>query len=143
MKIWNFDSGASCRQMLPTRMLITAKVPVVPHPASKSQKFATCPWKRSRGPAQEHVPALLNVSPHWSLASTTLYQQSSLSCHRHFPRSYTSLLTLSHWTPTPSASSAEPAPETRLLHLTCHQTTPNTPVAACREQPFLESVWAA
>lgn len=34
----------------------------------------------------------------------SLYQQPSLSCHRHFPRSYTSLLTLSHWTPTPNAS---------------------------------------
>lgn len=36
LKTWNFDSGANCRQMLPTRILITAKVPVVPHPASKN-----------------------------------------------------------------------------------------------------------
>ena len=43
MKTRNFDSGASCRQMLPTRILITAKVPVVPHPASKSQRFGLNP----------------------------------------------------------------------------------------------------
>lgn len=50
LKTRNFDSGASCRQMLPTRMLITANVPVVPHPASKSQRFGPHPWKPERGP---------------------------------------------------------------------------------------------
>lgn len=96
-----------------------------PPSQQKSQKFAACPWKRSRGPAQEHAPAHLNGSLPVVSASITLSQQPSLSCDGHFPRSYTSLLALSHWTPTPNASSRawtrnQPHVQVLLLHLTRH-----------------------
>lgn len=117
-------------------------------PSQQKSEVCRVPMAMVKGSSPGTCTNPFEWLPTLGSARKTLYQKPSLSCHRHFPRSYTPLSTLSHWTPTPNASSRawtrnQPHVQVLLLHLTCHLTTPNIPAENSHFSNLfgLHSIW--
>lgn len=92
-------------------------------PSQQKSEVCSTPMEMTKGSNPGTLYQPIWMAPYIGLCQRN-YQQPHLSCHRHFPRSYTSLLTVSHWTPTQKCKQHGPEaiPVSRFFNPILHNT---------------------